>query len=154
LLLCVSICSFRSPQPFPLPRSRTFPPAPSVLKLPVRLSLRPSPSHSLHMPSAPAPQNWTHLSSTSSLKPCWTANVSSTLTFVICLWSCETQLLFTPQYLWGFFSASNTKELDVFIKRNQETGFGFRVLGGEGPDQPVSVDMLHSDSSPYCHNRK
>ncbi|KAG7271032.1 hypothetical protein CRUP_015240 [Coryphaenoides rupestris] len=30
----------------------------------------------------------------------------------------------------------NTKELDVFIKRNQESGFGFRVLGGEGPDQP------------------
>lgn len=35
-------------------------------------------------------------------------------------------------------SAPNTKELDVFIKRDQESGFGFRVLGGEGPEQPVS----------------
>lgn len=34
-------------------------------------------------------------------------------------------------------AALNTKELDVYIKRNQESGFGFRVLGGEGPDQPV-----------------
>lgn len=34
-------------------------------------------------------------------------------------------------------AALNTKDLDVFIKRNQESGFGFRVLGGEGPDQPV-----------------
>lgn len=34
-------------------------------------------------------------------------------------------------------AAPNTKELDVYIKRNQESGFGFRVLGGEGPDQPV-----------------
>lgn len=25
----------------------------------------------------------------------------------------------------------------MYIKRNQESGFGFRVLGGEGPDQPV-----------------
>lgn len=37
-----------------------------------------------------------------------------------------------------FFAAANTKDLDVFIKRNQESGFGFRVLGGEGPEQPVS----------------
>lgn len=37
---------------------------------------------------------------------------------------------------------SNTKELDVFIKRNQETGFGFRVLGGEGPDQPVYIGAI------------
>ncbi|XP_061908747.1 membrane-associated guanylate kinase, WW and PDZ domain-containing protein 3a isoform X2 [Entelurus aequoreus] len=38
---------------------------------------------------------------------------------------------------------SYTKNLDVFIKRNQESGFGFRVLGGEGPDQPVSSIPLH-----------
>ncbi|TRY87084.1 hypothetical protein DNTS_009166 [Danionella cerebrum] len=37
---------------------------------------------------------------------------------------------------------ANTKELDVFIKRNQETGFGFRVLGGEGPDQPVYIGAI------------
>uniref|UniRef100_UPI0037E87662 membrane-associated guanylate kinase, WW and PDZ domain-containing protein 3a isoform X2 n=1 Tax=Semicossyphus pulcher TaxID=241346 RepID=UPI0037E87662 len=36
----------------------------------------------------------------------------------------------------------NTKELDVFIKRNQESGFGFRVLGGEGPDQPVYIGAI------------
>uniref|UniRef100_A0A8C1G2S7 Membrane-associated guanylate kinase, WW and PDZ domain-containing protein 3 n=1 Tax=Cyprinus carpio TaxID=7962 RepID=A0A8C1G2S7_CYPCA len=37
---------------------------------------------------------------------------------------------------------ANTKELDVFIRRNQETGFGFRVLGGEGPDQPVYIGAI------------
>ncbi|XP_034056865.1 membrane-associated guanylate kinase, WW and PDZ domain-containing protein 3-like isoform X2 [Gymnodraco acuticeps] len=29
-----------------------------------------------------------------------------------------------------------TKDIDVFLKRDIETGFGFRVLGGEGPQQP------------------
>uniref|UniRef100_A0AAR2L8Q7 Membrane-associated guanylate kinase, WW and PDZ domain-containing protein 3 n=1 Tax=Pygocentrus nattereri TaxID=42514 RepID=A0AAR2L8Q7_PYGNA len=37
---------------------------------------------------------------------------------------------------------ANIKELDVFIKRNQESGFGFRVLGGEGPDQPVYIGAI------------
>lgn len=32
----------------------------------------------------------------------------------------------------------HTKDIDVFLKRDIETGFGFRVLGGEGPQQPVS----------------
>ncbi|CAJ0947515.1 unnamed protein product [Ranitomeya imitator] len=32
----------------------------------------------------------------------------------------------------------NTKDLDVFL-RKQESGFGFRVLGGDGPDQAVLV---------------
>uniref|UniRef100_W5MYP7 Membrane-associated guanylate kinase, WW and PDZ domain-containing protein 3 n=1 Tax=Lepisosteus oculatus TaxID=7918 RepID=W5MYP7_LEPOC len=36
----------------------------------------------------------------------------------------------------------NTKDLDVCIKRNQESGFGFRVLGGEGPDQPVYIGAI------------
>ncbi|XP_039605239.1 membrane-associated guanylate kinase, WW and PDZ domain-containing protein 3a isoform X2 [Polypterus senegalus] len=36
----------------------------------------------------------------------------------------------------------NTKELDVFIKRKQDSGFGFRVLGGEGPDQPVYIGAI------------
>ncbi|KAM9535002.1 membrane-associated guanylate kinase, WW and PDZ domain-containing protein 3-like isoform 1-T1 [Salvelinus alpinus] len=35
----------------------------------------------------------------------------------------------------------HTKDLDVFIMRDQETGFGFRVLGGEGPEQPVSTEV-------------
>ncbi|XP_016425032.1 membrane-associated guanylate kinase, WW and PDZ domain-containing protein 3-like, partial [Sinocyclocheilus rhinocerous] len=34
------------------------------------------------------------------------------------------------------------KELDVFIKRDQETGFGFRVLGGEGVEQPVYIGAI------------
>ncbi|MCI4375319.1 hypothetical protein PGIGA_G00108050 [Pangasianodon gigas] len=34
------------------------------------------------------------------------------------------------------------KELDVFIKRDQKTGFGFRVLGGEGPEQPVYIGAI------------
>lgn len=42
--------------------------------------------------------------------------------------------------------APNTKDLDVFIKRNQETGFGFRVLGGEGPDQPVGTSLAQSQT--------
>ncbi|TNN24366.1 Membrane-associated guanylate kinase, WW and PDZ domain-containing protein 3 [Liparis tanakae] len=41
----------------------------------------------------------------------------------------------------------NTKDLDVFIKRNQESGFGFRVLGGEGPDQPVGFSPARSRCS-------
>lgn len=36
------------------------------------------------------------------------------------------------------FIAPNTKDLDVFL-RKQESGFGFRVLGGDGPDQAVST---------------
>lgn len=36
-----------------------------------------------------------------------------------------------------FVLAPNTRDLDVFL-RKQESGFGFRVLGGDGPDQPVS----------------
>uniref|UniRef100_A0A673JDD3 Membrane associated guanylate kinase, WW and PDZ domain containing 3b n=1 Tax=Sinocyclocheilus rhinocerous TaxID=307959 RepID=A0A673JDD3_9TELE len=40
--------------------------------------------------------------------------------------------LFIPHY----------KELDVFIKRDQETGFGFRVLGGEGAEQPVYIGAI------------
>ncbi|XP_062329761.1 membrane-associated guanylate kinase, WW and PDZ domain-containing protein 3 isoform X2 [Osmerus eperlanus] len=35
-----------------------------------------------------------------------------------------------------------TRDLDVFIKRDQETGFGFRVLGGEGPEQPVYIGAI------------
>ncbi|XP_077368141.1 membrane-associated guanylate kinase, WW and PDZ domain-containing protein 3a isoform X2 [Festucalex cinctus] len=37
---------------------------------------------------------------------------------------------------------ANTKDLDVYIKRNQESGFGFRVLGGEGPEQPVYIGAI------------
>jgi hypothetical protein len=41
-------------------------------------------------------------------------------------------------YIFLFSLAPNTKDLDVFL-RKQESGFGFRVLGGDGPDQSVSV---------------
>ncbi|CAL8382044.1 unnamed protein product [Boreogadus saida] len=30
----------------------------------------------------------------------------------------------------------HTQDIDVFLKRDIETGFGFRVLGGEAPEQP------------------
>ncbi|KAM8755725.1 membrane-associated guanylate kinase, WW and PDZ domain-containing protein 3a isoform 1-T1 [Acanthopagrus schlegelii] len=43
----------------------------------------------------------------------------------------------------------NTKDLDVYIKRNQESGFGFRVLGGEGPDQPVGSSPARSGPAVY-----
>uniref|UniRef100_A0A3Q3AZP3 Membrane-associated guanylate kinase, WW and PDZ domain-containing protein 3 n=1 Tax=Kryptolebias marmoratus TaxID=37003 RepID=A0A3Q3AZP3_KRYMA len=36
----------------------------------------------------------------------------------------------------------HTKDIDVFLKRDIETGFGFRVLGGEGPQQPVYIGAI------------
>uniref|UniRef100_A0A8C1G8X6 Membrane-associated guanylate kinase, WW and PDZ domain-containing protein 1 n=1 Tax=Cyprinus carpio TaxID=7962 RepID=A0A8C1G8X6_CYPCA len=42
----------------------------------------------------------------------------------------------------GESSVPHYKELDVFIKREQETGFGFRVLGGEGTEQPVYIGAI------------
>ncbi|XP_056414289.1 membrane-associated guanylate kinase, WW and PDZ domain-containing protein 3 isoform X2 [Hyla sarda] len=35
----------------------------------------------------------------------------------------------------------NTKDLDVFL-RKQESGFGFRVLGGDGPDQAIFIGAI------------
>ncbi|XP_044303352.1 membrane-associated guanylate kinase, WW and PDZ domain-containing protein 3 isoform X2 [Varanus komodoensis] len=35
----------------------------------------------------------------------------------------------------------NTKDLDVFL-RKQESGFGFRVLGGDGPDQTIYIGAI------------
>uniref|UniRef100_A0A669F2Y0 Membrane-associated guanylate kinase, WW and PDZ domain-containing protein 3 n=1 Tax=Oreochromis niloticus TaxID=8128 RepID=A0A669F2Y0_ORENI len=67
------------------------------------------------------------------------------------------QLLFiTCSYhflnLLSFWPALNTrkimptephaKDIDVFLKRDIETGFGFRVLGGEGPQQPVYIGAI------------
>ena len=43
--------------------------------------------------------------------------------------------------IFWFSLAPNTKDLDVFL-RKQESGFGFRVLGGDGPDQSVSLNTL------------
>ncbi|EPY74495.1 membrane-associated guanylate kinase, WW and PDZ domain-containing protein 3 [Camelus ferus] len=37
--------------------------------------------------------------------------------------------------------APNTKDLDVFL-RKQESGFGFRVLGGDGPDQSIYIGAI------------
>uniref|UniRef100_A0A3P8NAW0 Membrane-associated guanylate kinase, WW and PDZ domain-containing protein 3 n=1 Tax=Astatotilapia calliptera TaxID=8154 RepID=A0A3P8NAW0_ASTCA len=36
----------------------------------------------------------------------------------------------------------HAKDIDVFLKRDIETGFGFRVLGGEGPQQPVYIGAI------------
>uniref|UniRef100_I3KBX7 Membrane-associated guanylate kinase, WW and PDZ domain-containing protein 3 n=1 Tax=Oreochromis niloticus TaxID=8128 RepID=I3KBX7_ORENI len=54
--------------------------------------------------------------------------------------------------LLSFWPALNTrkimptephaKDIDVFLKRDIETGFGFRVLGGEGPQQPVYIGAI------------
>ncbi|NP_001012715.1 membrane-associated guanylate kinase, WW and PDZ domain-containing protein 3 isoform 2 [Gallus gallus] len=35
----------------------------------------------------------------------------------------------------------NTRDLDVFL-RKQESGFGFRVLGGDGADQPIYIGAI------------
>ncbi|XP_063811471.1 membrane-associated guanylate kinase, WW and PDZ domain-containing protein 3 isoform X2 [Pseudophryne corroboree] len=35
----------------------------------------------------------------------------------------------------------NTKDLDVFL-RKQESGFGFRVLGGDGPEQAIYIGAI------------
>ncbi|KAG7326528.1 hypothetical protein KOW79_009929 [Hemibagrus wyckioides] len=47
-----------------------------------------------------------------------------------------------PVHESGQRAVPQYKELDVFIKRDQETGFGFRVLGGEGPEQPVYIGAI------------
>uniref|UniRef100_A0A8C4Z7J5 Membrane associated guanylate kinase, WW and PDZ domain containing 3b n=1 Tax=Gadus morhua TaxID=8049 RepID=A0A8C4Z7J5_GADMO len=36
----------------------------------------------------------------------------------------------------------HTQDIDVFLKRDIETGFGFRVLGGEAPEQPVYIGAI------------
>lgn len=66
------------------------------------------------------------------MSPGWHTAVSrhQKLLFLTCL---------CPVQLKCFSSAEpHTKDIDVFLKRDIETGFGFRVLGGEGPQQPVS----------------
>uniref|UniRef100_G3U714 Membrane-associated guanylate kinase, WW and PDZ domain-containing protein 3 n=1 Tax=Loxodonta africana TaxID=9785 RepID=G3U714_LOXAF len=40
-----------------------------------------------------------------------------------------------------YSKAPNTKDLDVFL-RKQESGFGFRVLGGDGPDQSIYIGAI------------
>lgn len=47
----------------------------------------------------------------------------------------------TPLTWYHSSTEPHTKDIDVFLKRDIETGFGFRVLGGEGPQQPVSTLM-------------
>ncbi|XP_062853496.1 membrane-associated guanylate kinase, WW and PDZ domain-containing protein 3 [Trichomycterus rosablanca] len=48
---------------------------------------------------------------------------------------------------------SQYKDLDVFIKRDQDTGFGFRVLGGEGPEQPVYIGAIIPQGAAEKHGR-
>uniref|UniRef100_A0A3P8ZGU3 Membrane-associated guanylate kinase, WW and PDZ domain-containing protein 3 n=1 Tax=Esox lucius TaxID=8010 RepID=A0A3P8ZGU3_ESOLU len=62
---------------------------------------------------------------------------------VVCLFIRSNASVFLSMcYVFPAYLAPNTKDLDVFIKRNQESGFGFRVLGGEGPDQPVYIGAI------------
>ncbi len=50
------------------------------------------------------------------------------------------------------YTVPHYKELDVFIKRDQETGFGFRVLGGEGAEQPVSPSYFCNHITGYLYS--
>lgn len=59
--------------------------------------------------------------------------LKSCLVFTFCHFDLKT--LISP-------TEPHTKDIDVFLKRDIETGFGFRVLGGEGPQQPVSYNIL------------
>ncbi|XP_051562390.1 membrane-associated guanylate kinase, WW and PDZ domain-containing protein 3-like isoform X2 [Myxocyprinus asiaticus] len=47
-----------------------------------------------------------------------------------------------PESIGSLPAIPHCKELDVFIKRDQESGFGFRVLGGEGAEQPVYIGAI------------
>lgn len=49
------------------------------------------------------------------------------------------------------YAVPHSKELDVFIKRDQDTGFGFRVLGGEGSEQPVSPSYFCNHITKYLY---
>lgn len=49
---------------------------------------------------------------------------------------------YTRVIAYFYSTEPHTKDIDVFLKRDIETGFGFRVLGGEGPQQPVSNNIL------------
>lgn len=56
---------------------------------------------------------------------------------------CSKLFIVLPRNCVYLYAVPLYKELDVFIKRDQETGFGFRVLGGEGAEQPVSPFCFH-----------
>lgn len=49
------------------------------------------------------------------------------------------EVVVEPETVIPLSTEPHTKDIDVFLKRDIETGFGFRVLGGEGPQQPVSI---------------
>lgn len=63
----------------------------------------------------------------------------STDIFFICLHAIQQSLLLNAWQIFTHSTEPHTKDIDVFLKRDIETGFGFRVLGGEGPQQPVSL---------------
>lgn len=63
----------------------------------------------------------------------------STAEFCICLYAILRYFFLSVYELLTHSAEPHTKDIDVFLKRDIETGFGFRVLGGEGPQQPVSL---------------
>ncbi|XP_018539922.1 membrane-associated guanylate kinase, WW and PDZ domain-containing protein 3a isoform X2 [Lates calcarifer] len=116
---------------------------------------QPTPQQASH----PVPQQLSHPSSQPIMQPQWQEIISSTETLsqpeippnplsfpTNTLRSSSPKLDASELYLKSKAMLDskppNTKDLDVFIKRNQESGFGFRVLGGEGPDQPVYIGAI------------
>lgn len=63
----------------------------------------------------------------------------STADSLICLYAILCYSFLNEWQLFTHSAEPHTKDIDVFLKRDIETGFGFRVLGGEGPQQPVSL---------------
>lgn len=58
----------------------------------------------------------------------------------------KTKMLCSVGFL--FKPGPDYKELDVHLRR-MESGFGFRILGGDEPGQPVSYFFLISLSLPH-----
>ncbi|XP_035380325.1 membrane-associated guanylate kinase, WW and PDZ domain-containing protein 3 [Electrophorus electricus] len=82
-----------------------------------------------------------------TLERCHDAGVPQALTYYSSTLPCSSPRRdHAPRQPKAKTTVNNTlaqyKELDVFIKRDQETGFGFRVLGGERPEQPVYIGAI------------
>lgn len=141
-----------TPQQMPQPAPQQVPhPGPQPVPQPHRQEKIGS-TETLGQPSEAAPTAFPHAANTlrsSSPKPDASELYLKSKALVDNKRECDTRIVLfhkscSGPLVWFFFlfasllsAALNTKDLDVFIKRNQESGFGFRVLGGEGPDQPV-----------------
>lgn len=134
-----------TPQQMPHPTPQQVPhPGPQPAAQPHRQEMMGS-TETLGQPSEAAPTAAPHAANTlrsSSPKPDASELFLKSKALLDSKRKCETGISCSWPLLCFLFesplsAAPNTKDLDVYIKRNQESGFGFRVLGGEGPDQPV-----------------